>query len=66
MIKVLIADDQELIRESLKIAHGANEDIEVTGIGENGEQVHSERKKTKSKKKKKNKKKKKKQTYARF
>lgn len=33
MIKVLIADDQELIRESLKIVLGANEDMEVTGIG---------------------------------
>ena len=39
MIKVLIADDQELIRESLKIVLGANEDMEVTGIAENGEQV---------------------------
>ncbi len=36
MIKVLIADDQELIRESLKIVLGANEDMEVTGIAENG------------------------------
>ena len=42
MIKVLIADDQELIRESLKIVLGANEDMEVTGIAENGEQVRSE------------------------
>lgn len=42
MIKVLIADDQELIRESLKIVLGANEDMEVTGIAENGEQVLSE------------------------
>ena len=39
MIKVLIADDQELIRESLKIVLGANEDMEVTGIAENGEEV---------------------------
>ena len=30
MIKVLIADDQELIRESLKIVLGANEDMVVT------------------------------------
>ena len=45
MIKVLIADDQELIRESLKIVLGANEDMEVTGIAENGEQVLSEIKK---------------------
>ena len=47
MIKVLIADDQELIRESLKIVLGANEDMEVTGIAENGEQVLSEIKKEK-------------------
>lgn len=47
MIKVLIADDQELIRESLKIVLGANEDMEVTGIAENGEQVLSEIKKKK-------------------
>ena len=49
MIKVLIADDQELIRESLKIVLGANEDMEVTGIAENGEQVLSEIKKEKPK-----------------
>lgn len=48
MIKVLIADDQELIRESLKIVLGANEDMEVTGIAENGEQVLSEIKKGKA------------------
>ena len=47
MIKVLIADDQELIRESLKIVLGANEDMEVTGTAENGEQVLSEIKKEK-------------------
>lgn len=47
MIKVLIADDQELIRESLKIVLGTNEDMEVTGIAENGEQVLSEIKKEK-------------------
>ena len=47
MIKVLIADDQELIRESLKIVLSANEDIEVTGTAENGEEVLSEIKKEK-------------------
>ena len=47
MIKVLIADDQELIRESLKIVLGANEDMEVTGTAENGEQVLSEIKREK-------------------
>ena len=40
MIKVLIADDQELIRESLKIVLGANEDMEVTGIAENGAECY--------------------------
>ena len=29
MIKVLIADDQELIRESLKIILGAHDNIEI-------------------------------------
>ena len=47
MIKVLIEDDQELIRESLKIVLGANEDMEVTGIAENGEEVLSQIKKEK-------------------
>ena len=47
MIKVLIADDQELIRESLKIVLGANEDMEVTGTAENGEEVLSQIKKEK-------------------
>ena len=37
MIKVVIADDQELIRESLKIVLDQNEDIEVTGVAENGQ-----------------------------
>ena len=37
MIKVIIADDQELIRESLKIVLDQNEDIEVTGVAENGQ-----------------------------
>ena len=32
MIKVMIADDQELIRESLGIVLGANADMEVTGM----------------------------------
>ena len=32
MIKVIIADDQELIRESLKIVLNMNPDMEVTGM----------------------------------
>lgn len=36
MIKVLIADDQELIRESLKIILGAHDNIEIVGVVGNG------------------------------
>ena len=39
MIKVLIADDQELIRESLKIILDVNADIKVVGVAENGRKV---------------------------
>ncbi len=39
MIKVMIADDQELIRESLGIVLGANADMEVTGMAGDGHQV---------------------------
>ena len=39
MIKVMIADDQELIRESLGIVLGANADMEVTGLTGDGHQV---------------------------
>lgn len=39
MIKVLIADDQELIRESLKIILDMNQDIKVVGVAENGRKV---------------------------
>ena len=39
MIKVLIADDQDLIRESLKIVLDLNKDMEVIGIAENGQVV---------------------------
>ncbi len=39
MIKVMIADDQELIRESLKIVLGANPDMEVTDTVSDGKQV---------------------------
>ena len=39
MIKILIADDQELIRESLKIILDMNADMEVIGLAENGHKV---------------------------
>ena len=37
--KVLIADDQELIRESLKIILGAHDNIEIVGVVGNGYEV---------------------------
>lgn len=39
MIKVLLADDQELIRQSLQIVLGIEKDIEVMGTAENGLEV---------------------------
>jgi DNA-binding NarL/FixJ family response regulator len=39
MIKVLIADDQALIRESLQIVLSTHDDIEVIGVVENGLEV---------------------------
>ena len=39
MIKVLIADDQELIRQSLQIVLGMEQDIEVLDAVENGVEV---------------------------
>lgn len=36
MIKVLIVDDQELIRESLSIVLGGEEDFEIVGVAEHG------------------------------
>lgn len=42
MIKVMIADDQELIRESLAIVMGANPDMEITGMAADGQQVLEE------------------------
>lgn len=39
MIKILIADDQELIRESLKIILDMNSDIKVVGLAEDGQKV---------------------------
>ena len=39
MIKILIADDQELIRESLKIVLDLNADMEVIGLAADGQKV---------------------------
>ncbi|MFC3931706.1 response regulator [Streptococcus dentapri] len=39
MIKVMIADDQELIRDSLQIILSAHDDIEVVGTASNGFEV---------------------------
>lgn len=39
MIRVMIADDQELIRDSLKVVLDMNPDMEVTAVVENGKQV---------------------------
>ena len=36
MIKIVIADDQELVRESLKIVLNTMEDMEVIGTADNG------------------------------
>ena len=39
MVKVVIADDQELIRESLKIVLGTHEDIQVVATAMDGFEV---------------------------
>ncbi len=39
MIKVMIADDQELIRESLKIVLGVEKDLEVVATASSGKEV---------------------------
>ena len=39
MIRVLIADDQELIRESLKIVLGIHDDIQVVAVAKDGYEV---------------------------
>ena len=38
MIKVLIADDQELIRQSLQIVLNTKEDMQVTGTAADGQE----------------------------
>lgn len=39
MIKILIADDQELLRQSLEIVLGSRENMALTGSVENGMEV---------------------------
>lgn len=39
MIRIMIADDQELIRESLKVVLDMNPDMEVVGLAENGRRL---------------------------
>ena len=39
MIKVLVADDQELIRQSLRIILSSKKNFEVTDTVENGQEV---------------------------
>ncbi|MBQ9063814.1 MAG: response regulator transcription factor [Blautia sp.] len=39
MIKVLVADDQELMRESLRIILDSRPNIEVTGVASDGQEV---------------------------
>jgi len=39
VIKIMIADDQELIRESLRIVLNINPDMEVIGVTENGQET---------------------------
>lgn len=39
MLNVMIADDQELIRESLKVVLDMNADMQVSGLAENGQEL---------------------------
>ena len=39
MIRVLVADDQELIRQSLQIVLNSKEGIEVCDVATNGQEV---------------------------
>ncbi len=36
MIRIVIADDQELIRESLKIILSTHKDVEIVGVAADG------------------------------
>ena len=42
MIRIVIADDQELIRESLKIILSTHKDVEIVGVAADGFEVESE------------------------
>ena len=39
MIRVLIADDQELIRESLKVVLSSHQDLSVVAVASDGVEV---------------------------
>ena len=39
MIRIMIADDQELMRESLQIVLELNEDMHVVAMAQNGEEL---------------------------
>lgn len=40
MIKLLLADDQDILTEGLKLILGAEEDIEITGTANNGKKAY--------------------------
>ena len=40
MIKILLADDQDILTEGLKLILGAEEDIEIAGIANNGKKTY--------------------------
>ena len=40
MIKLLLADDQDILTEGLKLILGAEEDIEIVGIANNGKKAY--------------------------
>ena len=40
MIKILLADDQDILTEGLKLILGAEEDIEIVGIANNGKKTY--------------------------
>jgi DNA-binding NarL/FixJ family response regulator len=40
MIKILLADDQDILTEGLKLILGADEDIEIVGTADNGKKAY--------------------------
>jgi YesN/AraC family two-component response regulator len=40
MIKLLLADDQDILTEGLKLLLGAEEDIEIVGTADNGKKAY--------------------------